>query len=69
MVGLTGRKHAPLEAGKTKDKRQKLRNGVTKSRKTGIKDKRQKAKEFNSSIFSKSLLSFNFYLLSCNIFV
>jgi len=57
MVGLTGRKHAPLEAGKTKDKRQKT------------KDKWQKAKEFNSSIFSKSLLSFNFYLLSCNIFV
>jgi len=40
MVGLTGRKHAPPEAGKTKDKRQKLRNGVTKSRKAGANGKR-----------------------------
>jgi len=33
MVGLTGRKHAPPEAGKTKDKRQKTK--VEESRSAG----------------------------------
>jgi len=52
MVGLTGRKHAPLEAGKTKDKRQKT------------KDKRQKNSILQSFLNHFYLLTFIFCLVT-----
>jgi len=65
MVGLTGRKHAPPEAGKTKDKRQKLRNPALRGK---LRDeipqngnKRQKTKDKWQMANGKRIQFFNLF--------